>query len=341
MVSASGAVRRPPSMSDVARVAGVSGQTVSRVANGHPNVDPATRAKVTAAMQELGYRPNRAARALRSGRFGSIGVIMFSLSSYGNMHSLEAIAEGAAASGYSITLIPLASASPAAIARAFDRLSEHAVDGVIIVMEAHYLSETDVELPTHLPVVVLDSSGQYPYPVIDTDQAQGARLATEHLLSLGHPTVWHVAGPQQSFSASRRLEAWRDTLLSAGADVPEPLPGDWSAESGYAAGLALADLPQATAVFAANDEMALGVLRAFRERGIEVPARRSVVGFDDMRESANFSPPLTTVHQYFDRVGVRAIEALVAEIEAGDATDLILVPTELVVRGSTAPPPRD
>ncbi|GAA1700789.1 LacI family DNA-binding transcriptional regulator [Microbacterium sediminicola] len=326
-------------MADVARLAGVSGQTVSRVANEVENVDPATRARVLAAMREVGYRPNRAARALRSGRFGSIGVIMFSLSSYGNTRSLEAIATGAASAGYSITLIPLASASPMAVAAAFARLSEHAVDGVVIIMEAHYLHDSQVELPTDLPIVVLDSSGQYPYPIIDTDQAQGARLATQHLLDLGHDTVWHVSGPAVSFSATRRRDSWRATLEAAGARVPEVLRGDWSANSGYDAGCILAERDDVTAVFASNDEMALGVLRAFREHGIRVPEDRSVVGFDDMRESANFSPPLTTIHQNFERVGIRALEALVHEIETGDTSERIIVPTQLVQRASTAPPP--
>ena len=170
---------RGPSMADVAREAGVSGQTVSRVANGHTNVDEETRTRVTAAMQKLGYRPNSAARALRSGRFRSIGVIMFTLSTVGNMRSLEGIATAAAAAGYSITLIPVASKTQDAVTAAFARLSEQAVDGVIIVIEAHLINESTFELPSGLPVVVVDSTARQRYPVVDTDQGEGARRSEE------------------------------------------------------------------------------------------------------------------------------------------------------------------
>lgn len=330
--------RREPSMADVAREAGVSGQTVSRVANGRTNVDAATRDRVLAAMQNLGYRPNGAARALRSGRFRSIGVIMFGLSSYGNMRTLEAIAAEAAHAGYSITLIPLESATQIDITRAFARLGEQAVDGVVIVIETHHLNDADVELPSGLPVVVIDSNAQYEYPIVDTDQGQGARIATEHLLDLGHDTVWHIAGPEESYSASRRRESWQATLEARGAVVPPVLWGDWSAGSGYEAGLTLAADSAVTAVFAANDQMALGVLRALHERGLRVPEDVSVVGFDDMPESANFTPPLTTIRQFFDRVGVRSVAALIDEIEDGARAELLLVPTEIVVRQSTTKP---
>src|SRR5690606_37651295 len=122
---------------------------------------------------------------------------------------------------------------------AFRRIDEHAVDGLIIVIEAHQLDEADVEIPHGLPVVLVDSNRDPAHPFVDTDQAQGARLATEHLLELGHETVWHVAGPEKSYSAERRRRAWQDTLIAHGRPVPDPLPGDWSAASGYQAGLKL------------------------------------------------------------------------------------------------------
>ncbi|MBA8815201.1 DNA-binding LacI/PurR family transcriptional regulator [Microbacterium halimionae] len=330
--------RRDPSMADVAREAGVSGQTVSRVANGRTNVDPETRSRVVQAMQKLGYRPNSAARALRSGRFQSIGVIMFSLSSYGNTRTLDAVASEAARSGYSLTLMPLSSATQSDVSGAFDRLREQAVDGVIILIEAHRLNGADLELPSGLPVVVLDSSAHYEYPVVDTDQAQGARLATEHLLELGHRTVHHVSGPKGSYSAERRAQSWRATLEAAGAPVPDMAVGDWTSDSGYRLGLSLASDPLVTAVFSANDQMAVGLSRAIYEAGRRIPADVSVVGFDDMADSANHFPPLTTVRQHFDRVGIEALTALIEEIEGGVSDVRALVPTELVVRASTAPP---
>jgi DNA-binding LacI/PurR family transcriptional regulator len=223
---------------------------------------------------------------------------------------------------------------------ALDRLLQQSVDGVVIVIESHIVDQADVDLPPGLPVVVIDSAERTDYPVVDTDQNQGARLATEHLLQLGHETVWHVAGPESSYSASRREQAWRDALLEAGRRVPPLVRGDWSASSGYQAGVELAGRSDVTAVFAANDQMALGVLRALHERGIAVPKAVSVVGFDDMSESDSFWPPLTTVHQDFDVVGRRSIEVLLAEIEGGESSPgTIFAPTRLVVRSSTGAPP--
>ncbi|TCN35550.1 DNA-binding LacI/PurR family transcriptional regulator [Kribbella orskensis] len=331
--------RRGPSMADVARLAGVSGQTVSRVANGRHNVDADTRERVLAAMREVGYRPNSAARALRNGRFRSIGVIVFELSSFGNTRTLDAIAAAATTRGYAVNLLPVLDASQEAVSGAFSRLGEQAVDGVIILIEAHTLDDAEVPLPDGLPVVVVDSSAHYDYPIVDTDQAQGARLATEHLLDLGHQTVWHLGGPPSSFAAARRLRSWQQTLTDRGRVVPPVLVGDWSAGSGYEAGRQLADNPDVSAVFVANDQMALGLLRALHERGRAVPEDVSVVGFDDQEEAAQFWPPLTTIRQSFAEVGRRSVDALINEIQAGEHHHQpVSVATELVVRSSTAPP---
>jgi DNA-binding LacI/PurR family transcriptional regulator len=331
--------RRGPSMADVARLAGVSGQTVSRVANGRLNVDAATRDRVVAAMREVGYRPNSAARALRNGQFRSIGVIVFELSSFGNTRTLDAIASAATSSGYAVNLLPVLDASQGAVSSAFTRLGEQAVDGVIILIEAHQLNDAEVLLPEGLPVVVVDSSAHYDYPIVDTDQAQGARLATEHLLDLGHQTVWHLGGPQSSFAATRRRRSWEQTLKDRGCPVPPVLVGDWSPGSGYEAGRQIAADLDVTAVFAANDQMALGLLRALHEAGRAVPTDISVVGFDDMEEAAHFWPPLTTVRQRFAEVGRRSVDALISEIQAGEHHhDPVSVTTELITRTSTAPP---
>lgn len=334
-----GVAQRRASMADVARAAGVSGQTVSRVVNGRTNVDEATRRRVLDAMAEIGYRPNSAARALRSGQFRTIGVIMFTLSSFGNMRTLDAIATAASQAGYSITLLPVAHPTQGEVTGALDRLSEQAVDGIIILIEAHLLDQADIVLPPGLPVVVVDSSAEHPYPMIDTDQAEGARLATEHLLELGHPTVWHISGPAYAYSAEKRLESWRRTLERHGAPVPPPLEGDWSAESGHRRGAELAQNPAVTAIFAANDQMALGAIRALHEAGRRVPEDVSVVGFDDMEESANFWPPLTTIHQNFAEVGTRSLAALVDEIEGRETSAGHAIATRLVRRASSGPAP--
>ncbi|GAA0591331.1 LacI family DNA-binding transcriptional regulator [Kribbella sandramycini] len=323
-------------MADVAALAGVSGQTVSRVANNRTNVDATTRARVRAAMRELGYRPNGAARALRSGAFHGIGVIVFELSTFGTTRTLDAIATAATERGYAVNLMPVLDINQRAVTAAFNRLSAQAVDGVIILIEAYLLDEAGVQLPHGLPVVVVDSSAHYDYPVVDTDQFQGAGQATGHLLDLGHRTVWHVGGPVTSYPAAHRRRGWEQTLFDHRREVPPVLFGDWTAPSGYEAGRRLAADPAVTAIFAANDQMALGVLRALHEAGRAVPGEVSVVGFDDMEESAHFWPPLTTIRQSFSALGQHSVESLLEAIAAGGPQPApISVPTQLIVRAST------
>jgi DNA-binding LacI/PurR family transcriptional regulator len=330
-----------PSMADVARMAGVSSQTVSRVSNGHSNVDERTRARVVEAMQTLGYRPNGAARALKSGRFRTIGVIMTTLQTFGNVHTLDAIATEAARADYSVMLLPISDPTLRRVSGAYRRLNEQAVDGAVIVLEARLLDQAEFALPPGIPVVVIDSGAGPGYTVVDTDQAMGARQATEHLLSLGHQQVWHVAGPETSFSAIHRAQSWRQTMERAGIAPPPVLRGDWSCESGYRHGLALGRRDDVTAVFAANDQMALGVMQALHELGRDIPGDISVVGFDDMAESRSFWPPLTTIRQDFGTVGRLSIRKLLDKVTEGastDGDDKTVVPTELVVRRSTGGP---
>ncbi|MEU1471824.1 LacI family DNA-binding transcriptional regulator [Streptomyces sp. NPDC005761] len=327
-------------MADVAHLAGVSSQTVSRVSNGFPGVNEETRQQVLAAMKDLGYRPNSAARALKRGEFRTIGVITFTLSTTGNVRTLEAIATSAAQEGYAVTLLPVAVPTQDEVRGAFSRLGELAVDAVIVIMEVHLLDEARLSLPPHVKVVVADSDAGDRYAVVDTDQAGGTREAVHHLLDLGHETVWHLAGPEESYAAQRRTDAWRTALRRARRATPEIVRGDWSAESGYRAGLHLAEQADCTAVFVANDQMALGLLRALNERGRKVPDEVSVVGFDDIAEAGSFQPPLTTVHQDFGEVGRRCVEGVLHQMRrSGPDHGTTLVPTRLVIRASTAPPP--
>lgn len=332
--------RRTVSMADVARVTGVSSQTVSRVSNGFPGVNEETRRQVLAAMKDLGYRPNSAARALKRGEFRTIGVITFTLSTTGNVRTLEAIATSAAHEGYAVTLLPVAVPTQDEVRGAFSRLGELAIDAAIVIMEVHLLDEARLSLPPHVKVVVADSDAGDRYSVVDTDQAGGTRDAVNHLLSLGHRTVWHLAGPEGSYAAQRRADAWRSALEDEGRVPPLLVRGDWSAESGYRAGLRIAEQAECTAVFAANDQMALGLLRALHERGRRVPEDVSVVGFDDISEAGSFQPPLTTVHQDFAEVGRRCVEGVLHQMrQSGPGHGTTLVPTRLVLRESTAPPP--
>lgn len=291
-------------------------------------------------MRLLGYRPNRAARALKSGHFTTIGIIMFTLSSVGNMKTLDAIAQAASESGYSISLIPMPDPASSKFPAAYARLREQQVDGVIIIYDAHLADRADITLPADLPTVVIDSTPDRGYTVIDTDQAGGARQATELLLGLGHATVWHIGGPRTSFSASHRAAAWHTTLSEAGIEAPPIIYGDWSTESGYQAGRALATRDDVTAIFAANDHMALGAMRALHELGRKIPQEISIVGFDDLDEASSFWPPLTTVHQSFRTVGNLSVKLLLEQITGSPGPSTRLVPTHLVVRESTSYPHR-
>ncbi|MHC3000077.1 LacI family DNA-binding transcriptional regulator [Microbacterium sp. HJ5] len=326
-------------MADVAAVAGVSGQTVSRVVNGSPRVDPGTRARVEAAMTQLGYRPHRAARALRTGRTQTIGLLVSTLATVGNSRMLQAVADAAAARGYALTVVTLG-AHPD-VGAAFERLSEQGVDGVVVLNEAT-AAASETPAPAGLGLVVVDAppgaGSDRRFGIVQSDHAAGARAATEHLLSLGHRTVHHVTGPAGSFAASERENGWRAALAAAGVDAPPTMPGDWTAASGHAAAARLLEQPGMTAVFAANDQTALGVVRGLADAGLRIPGDVSVVGFDDIADAADYRPPLTTVGQDFDRLGEVAVATLIAGIEDGEA-GFVLVPTALRVRESTAPRP--
>lgn len=321
------------SMADVAARAGVSAQTVSRVVNDSPRVDPATRRVVEAAMAELGYRMHHAARALRTGRTHTIGLVVSTLASVGNSRMLQAVTDAAASRGYAVTVVTLAADAPAVVATAFERLRDQGVDGAIVLNEAT-ATVRDAGVPAGLALVVVDSPADDRFGIVQSDHAGGARTAVEHLLALGHATVHHLAGPAASFAAAERERGWREALLDAGAPLNEPVRGEWTAASGHRAGEALV---HATAVFTANDQMALGLLRAFAESGHAVPGAVSVVGFDDVADAADYQPPLTTIRQDFDALGEHAVSALVSAIEGSNGPVLDAVPTVLVERASTGP----
>ncbi|MFD4960657.1 LacI family DNA-binding transcriptional regulator [Microbacterium sp. NPDC058389] len=331
--------RARASIADVASHAGVSAQTVSRVANGRASVRPETRDRVLASMRALGYRPNSAARNLKSGRFRSIGFVTFNLTSVGNALTMNAVAAACEAAGYTTTLLPLTEPTQHGVAGAFGRLEEQAVDGIILVMSAEVGSIHDTGFAGGVPLVVVDADAPVPYTNVDTDQEQGARSAVQHLLDLGHRDIVHLTGPADSFPSRRRADAFREAMRDAGQETRPVMVGDWSAASGLERMRELlATGPPPTAVFAANDHMALGVLNALHEAGLRVPHDVSVVGFDDTAEAALYWPPLTTVHQNLDEVGRRAASILLGLIDgAPDLGRRTVVPTELVVRASTGP----
>lgn len=326
-------------MHDVARLAGVSHQTVSRVLNNHPNVSGPTRARVLEAVRQLNYRPNALARGLATRRSRSIGVLSFDASLYGPASTLLGIQRAAQEERYAVSVATLAERDvDGPVQRAVSMLAEQSVEGVIVIAPSHAAGHAVRDLPRGMPVVALEASFRRDMPVVAVDQFAGAQLATEHLLTLGHETVWHVAGPPDWPEALQRIEGWRASLAAAGARTPPVMTGDWSPHSGYEAGRKLATIPGMTAVFAGNDQMALGILRALHEAGIAVPEQVSVVGFDGLPEAEYFLPALTTVRQDFDEVGRRGLRALLAMLDGEPPAPETIVAPHLVVRASTAAP---
>ncbi|WP_239127517.1 LacI family DNA-binding transcriptional regulator [Asanoa siamensis] len=330
-------------MIDVARLAGVSHQTVSRVLNHQPNVKPATRERVLEAVRQLNYRPNAMARGLAGRRSRVLGVVSFDTILYGPAATLLGIEQAARAAGYGVSVATLERIDHDGVVSALGALADQSVAGVVVIAPQAAAAAALRTMPKSTAAVAVEADANGEIPAISVDQVSGARMAVEHLLSLGHRKVWHVSGPRDWLEAQGRIEGWRSTLGDAGLAAPRPIAGDWSARSGYAAGLELASRDDVTAVFAGNDQMALGMMRAFHEHGIRVPADVSVVGFDDIPEAEFLSPPLTTIRQDFDEVGRRCIAALLRVIDNGQperlthsAVDPLVTPT-LVVRQSTAP----
>lgn len=334
-----GRVTRGPAMTDVAKLAGVSHQTVSRVLNDHPNVREQTRLRVRAAIAELGYRPNRAARALVTGRSQLIGIVAQNSTLYGPASLLAAFERAAAAAGFAVSVASVGRLDRESIAGAVERHLDQRVAGLVVIAPVASAGDALEALPSGIPLVTIDGDPHGPHALVTVDQAAGARLATERLLAAGHRTVWHVSGPSDWYDAAGRIHGWRSALEDAGAEVPPVVAGEWSAASGYDAGRMLARMPEVTAVFTANDHQALGLLRALSEHGRSVPGDVSVVGFDDVPEAAYFIPPLTTVRPSFGEVAQAGLELLLAQLDGPDRPlPPIVVAPALVERASVAPP---
>ncbi|MER7563701.1 LacI family DNA-binding transcriptional regulator [Streptomyces sp. NPDC097941] len=335
---------RPPGMMDVAREAGVSHITVSRVVNDHPSVRPETRARVEAAIQKLGYRRNSVARALKSRRSSTIGVVIVGSELFELPRILLGVETAAKQAGYWVSLASRQGESTTAdLMETLQRLTDQSVEAIAVVADRPETVEALSGLALGVPVAVV-MSGNVPDPelsFVEVDQELGARLAVRHLLDLGHRDIAHLTGALRTFDARARVEGWRAELTAAAAEGPL-LEGDFGAESGFRLAHELCDadggLP--TAVFAGNDQMAMGVLAAFAERGVKVPHDVSVVGFDDMKGAGYLVPALTTVRQDFAHLGRSAIELLVRRVDGEPAQRQKITP-RLVVRHSTAVPCTD
>ncbi|MFS8097618.1 LacI family DNA-binding transcriptional regulator [Lentzea alba] len=331
--------QRDPAMTDVARLAGVSHQTVSRVLNEHPNVREQTRLRVRAAIKELGYRPNRAARALVTGKTQLIGVVAQNSTLYGPASLLSAFEEAANEAGFAVSVGRVKVLDRESIAAAVERHRDQRVAGIVVIAPNSSAADALADVPAELPLVTVDGDPERPTPLVTVDQRSGAFDATTHLLQAGHETVWHVSGPTDWFDAAGRVQGWRQALESVHAEVPPVMAADWSAAAGYKAGQMLARMPEVTAVFASNDHLALGVLRAMHERGRRVPHDVSVVGFDDVPEAAYFIPPLTTVRPDFAAVARETLGLLLEQVSEGEsARPRRTIAPVLVERESVGPP---
>jgi LacI family transcriptional regulator len=331
---------RRASMHDVAARAGVTQKTVSRVVNNERHVAGATRERVLAAIEELGFRPNAAARALVTQRSRRIGLVSVSMGLHGPASVLAGVEQAARATGYALSVLRTSENSAEELQGAIDQLAEQGVDGVIL-SEPLDLGHPHLEIPGGIVVLSLDLPGEGARAgtlAVGTDDADAARSATDHLLALGHRTVWHLAGPARWATSRRRAAGWRAALAAADAPEPRLLRGDWSPRSGFDAMRSLLLRPDVTAVFAANDQMAAGALRAVHDAGLLVPRDVSVVGFDDEPVSAFLHPPLTTVRQDFTEVTRLAVHRLVSTIEGRPPAERHrAVPARLIVRSSTGP----
>jgi DNA-binding LacI/PurR family transcriptional regulator len=328
---------------DVARLAEVSQKTVSRVFNNEQYVSEDVRRRVLAAADRLGYRLNNAARVLASGRTRSIGVVTLGTAMYGPASLLMGVERAVRDVGYTLRVATTAEGDPGGVAGAVESLLDQGVDGIVV---SEPIDEGGEPLRIDVPVLVLGAPPVFAAPQVVTAGVRSdllARVATEHLLDLGHETVHHLAGPQRWFAARDRLDGWRTALRTRGCGEPSFVEGDWSAASGYAAGREMALDDCVTAVFAANDDMAIGLMRALLEAGLRVPEDVSVVGFDDIPLAGYVTPPLTTVRQPFDVVARAGITMLAQAMEKPDAPVVPAVepPVELLVRRSTAPPARE
>ncbi|MFB2597190.1 LacI family DNA-binding transcriptional regulator [Herbiconiux sp. P17] len=322
---------RAASVFDVAKAAGVSHQTVSRVLNGHPSVRPATRQKVLDAMRALSYRPNLAARALVTSRSRIIGILSTSSGEYGPASSISAVEAAARSRGYSVTIANADGLDQASIDEAINHLVDLSAEGLVVIAPQLQVLESLSNRSFSVPYVTLQTLATV--GALALDQVEGARIATAHLAELGHRRIGHLAGPTDWIDATSRLAGFVAELEARRLPTGLVAQGDWSAASGYRAAQELIERG-ATAIFSSNDQMALGILHAASDGGLSVPQQLSVVGFDDTPEAAHYLPPLTTVRQDFAESGRRCVALLLGEHEPPPSVLPALVP-----RASTAPPP--
>lgn len=331
---------RRNTLHDVARVSGVSYQTVSRVINNHPYVSEETRQRVLQAIEELDYRPNRAAQSLAGTKSHTLAMTTFGLSNYGPAQMVINIEQASRAAGYDLILANVNDTDLASLHTAINHIRRWEVDGLLLITPIISTNYAALQaLCGNTPVVLIGIGAGLDVPSVVVDQQEGSRAITQHLIELGHQDICEISGPLMWFDGLERHESWLNTLQAAGLTPGVSLEGDWSAVSGYEAANGLLKIgARFTALVVGNDQMAIGASHALREHGRRVPQDVSIVGFDDIPEAAFASPPLTTVRQEFDLLGKCGIECLIELINnPGAKLSQSAIQPEVILRSSTMP----
>ena len=327
---------RRPSMADVAAVAGVSHQTVSRVLNNKGSVREETRQRILEVMADMGYRRNESARALASSQSRLIGVVTPRFVEWGPATTLLSLQLAANEAGYFVSVATLAEFTAANMERAVDDLLSLGVAGLIVIAPVEPMAREIETQKIPVPTLVIASSWvshDSEIARIGIDQRVGVKAALSHLKSLGCDSVAHIKGPDGDFDAMERDAAWAEGVAELGMTKGARIQGAWDADTGYAAARQLLAAPLPDAVFVANDQMSLGALKALSEAGVRVPEDLRLFGFDDQDGSAYFEPALTTVRQDFQEIGDEAIAVLRRLIE-GESPAIAMIPATLVLRAS-------
>jgi DNA-binding LacI/PurR family transcriptional regulator len=325
-----------PDMQDVARLAGVSPQTVSRTLRGYKHVSAAARQKVLAAVNELGYRRNGSASSLASGHTRAIGVVALGEGSF-RFEVMRGISAVADAAEYTVNMVTTASSRPADLERAVSRLLDQSVAGIVLALTVSETSDELERLIAEAPTIAVGGERPDWSAAISVDAQAATRNAVRYLLDLGHETVSYITG----FGGTALEGAWRDELIQQGRPIPEILEGDWSPESGYELGKQLALDTAVTAVLVAGDDMAFGAMRALADAGVRIPDDMSIMGSADNHFSPWSSPPLSSIEALLDERGARSARYLLHLLDDDDEP-FFASPTvpRLVIRASTASPPR-
>lgn len=323
-----------PSIYDVAHRAGVSHQTVSRVTNEHPWVRESTRKRVLQAIEEMNYTPNSVARALANRRTRRINVLVGGSTQDGPGSILRELKKAAREVGYAVSAFSIGDDDASQMDSGVMELVTQGVDALCVIAPRESSLDLLRQQTTGLPTIVIKAEADAAWHTVGVDQREGARLAVRHLIGLGHRRIAHLAGPMDWFDARERMEGWRECLSEAGLPEGPIIIGDWTSDFGFEFGTSF-DLADTTAVFAANDQIALGVIHGLHGRGIRVPEDVNVVGFDDLSDARHFLPPLTTVRQNFAELGELALQQLIAAIEGDTDPSHDTIQPKLIVREST------